>query len=148
VGYTYLHVAIDDYSRVAYVQAHNNETAATLDGYWRRARDWFWLNDMSVDEALTDNGANFCSHAFAAALAERNITHSRTQPYQPQTNSKAERSNQTLTNESLYNYRFKSGTDQRNHLKRWIHHYNRHQHHTTISSPPATLANNLTRTDN
>ena len=50
VGYTHLHVAIDDYSRVAYVEAHDNETAATLVGFWRRAQDWFWSNDMAVDE--------------------------------------------------------------------------------------------------
>ena len=49
-GYTYLHVAIDDYSGVAYVEAHDNETAATLVGFWRRAQDWFWSNDMAVDE--------------------------------------------------------------------------------------------------
>ena len=50
VGYTYLHVAIDDYSRVAYVEAHDDETAATLVGFWRRAQGWFWANDMAVDE--------------------------------------------------------------------------------------------------
>ena len=54
VGYTYLHVAIDDYSRVAYVEAHDDETAATLVGFWRRAQGWFWSNDMAIDEVLTD----------------------------------------------------------------------------------------------
>ena len=53
VGYTYLHVAIDDYSRVAYVEAHDDETAKTLVGFWRRAQGWFWSNDMPVDEVLT-----------------------------------------------------------------------------------------------
>ena len=83
VGYTYLHVAIDDYSRVAYVEAHDNETAATLVKFWRRAQDWFWSNDMAVDEVLTDNGPNFVSGAFAAVLAERTIVHRRTRPYRP-----------------------------------------------------------------
>ena len=58
VGYTYLHVAIDDHSRVAYVEAHDDETAATLVRLWRRAQGWFWSNDMAVDEVMTDNGPN------------------------------------------------------------------------------------------
>ena len=81
VGYTHLHVAIDDYSRVAYVEAHDNETTATLVGFWRRAQGWFWSNDMAVDEVLTDNGPNFVSDAFAELLAERRILHRRTRPY-------------------------------------------------------------------
>ena len=60
MGYTYLHVAIDDYSRIAYVEAHDDETAATLVSFWRRAQGWFWSNDMPVDEVLTDNGPNVC----------------------------------------------------------------------------------------
>ena len=46
VGYPFLHVAVDDYSRVAYVEAHDNETAATLVGFWRRAQDWYWSNEL------------------------------------------------------------------------------------------------------
>ena len=142
-----LHVAIDDYSRVAYVEAHDNETAATLVGFWRRAQDWFWSNDMAVDEVLTDNGPNFVSGAFAELLAERAIVHRRTRPYRPQTNGKAERFNRTLTDEFLYNYKFRSETERRIRLKRWIHDYNCHRHHTAIGGPPASRANNLTRTD-
>ena len=113
VGYTFLHVAIDDYSRVAYVEAHDNETAATLVGFWRRAQDWFWSNDMAVDEVLTDNGPNFVSDAFAELLAERRILHRRTRPYRPQTNGKAERFNRTLADEFLYNYKFRSENERR-----------------------------------
>ncbi|MXW62535.1 MAG: transposase family protein [Acidimicrobiaceae bacterium] len=147
VGYTYLHVAIDDHSRVAYVEAHDNETAATLVKFWRRAQDWFWSNDMAVDEVLTDNGPNFCSNAFAEVLAERRIVHRRTRPYRPQTNGKAERFNRTLADEFLYNYKFRSENERRIRLKRWIHDYNCHRHHTAIGGPPASRVNNLTRTD-
>ena len=80
-GYTYLHVAIDDYSRVAYVEALDNETADTRVGFWRRAQGCFWSNDMAVDEVLTDNGLNFTSDKFAELLAERAIKHRRTRPY-------------------------------------------------------------------
>ena len=86
VGYTLLHVAVDDYSRVAYVEAHDNETAATLVGFWQRAQNWFWSNDMAVDEVMTDNGPDFVSDAFAELLAERRIRHRRTRPYRPQAN--------------------------------------------------------------
>ena len=110
MGYTFLHVAVDDYSRVAYVEAHDNETAATLVGFWRRAQDWFWSNDMAVDEVLTDNGSNFVSDACAELLAERRTRHRRTRPYRPQTNGKAERFNRTLADEFLYNYKFRSET--------------------------------------
>ena len=147
VGYTFLHVAIDDYSRVAYVEAHDNETAATLVGFWRRAQDWYWSNDMAVDEVLTDNGPNFVSDAFAELLAERRILHRRTRPYRPQTNGKAERFNRTLADEFLYNYKFRSENERRIRLKRWIHNYNCHRHHTAVGGPPASRAHNLTRTD-
>ena len=147
VGYTYLHVAIDDYSRVAYVEAHDDETAATLVRFWRRAQDWFWSNDMPVDEVLTDNGPNFCSDAFARVLAQRAIVHLRTRPYRPQTNGKAERFNRTLTDEFLYARRFRSESERRIRLKRWVHDYNCYRHHTAVGGPPASRANNLTRTD-
>ena len=147
VGYTYLHVAIDDYSRVAYVEAHDNETAKTLVGFWKRAQSWFWSNDMPVDEVLTDNGPNFVSDAFADQLAERRIVHRRTRPYRPQTNGKAERFNRTLADEFLYNFKFRSESERRVRLKRWIRDYNCHRHHTAVGGPPASRANNLTRTD-
>ena len=147
VGYTYLHVAIDDYSRVAYVEAHDNETAKTLVKFWRRAQDWFWSNDMAVDEVLTDNGPNFVSDAFAEVLAQRRILHRRTRPYRPQTNGKAERFNRTLADEFLYNLRFRSESERRIRLRRWVHDYNCHRHHTAVGGPPASRANNLTRTD-
>ena len=87
-GYTYLHVAVDDYSRVAYVEACDNETATTLAGFWTRAQDWFWANDMPVDAVMTDNGANFCSGLFAELLARRRIAHLRTRPYRPRLTAK------------------------------------------------------------
>ena len=147
VGYTYLHVAIDDHSRVAYVEAHDDEAAATLVGFWRRAQGWLWSNGIPVDEVLTDNGVNFASDTFAEVLAERSIVHRRTRLYRPQTNGKAERFNRTLSDEVLYKFNFRSEAERRPRLKRWVHDYNYHRHHTAVGGPPASRANNLTRTD-
>ncbi|MGI9613913.1 MAG: IS481 family transposase [Acidimicrobiales bacterium] len=144
VGYTYLHVAVDDYSRVAYVEAHDNEKAETLVGFWRRAQDWFWTRGMPVDEVLTDNGGNFRSDDFADVLAERAIKHRRTRPYRPQTNGKAERFNRTMADEFLYARVFRSENERRQRLDHWIHLYNHHRNHTAIGGPPASRVHNLT----
>ncbi|MCG8649262.1 MAG: IS481 family transposase, partial [Pirellulales bacterium] len=108
VGYTYLHVAVDDYTRVAYVEAHDDETATTLCGFWERAQDWFWARAMPIDEVLTDNAPAFRSIDFNELLAARAIVHRYTRPYRPQTNGKAERFNRTLTDEFLYARVFRS----------------------------------------
>ena len=146
-GCTCLHVAIDDCSRVACVEALDNEKADTLVGFWRRAQRWFWSNDTAVDEVLTGNGPNFASAELAALLAERRVAHRRAQPCRPQTNGKAERFNRTLADEFLYNYKLRSESDRRVRLDRWVHDYNCHRHHTAIGGPPASRAHNLTRTD-
>lgn len=143
VGYTYLHVAVDDHSRVAYVEAHDNEKADTLVEFWNRARVWFRDRGMTVDEVLTDNGPNFTSGLFAEALASYGIAHRRIRPYRPQTNGKVERFNRTMTNEFLYNYRFRSEHDRRRRLDRWVHNYNHHRHHTAIGGPPASRVHNV-----
>ena len=91
LGYTYLHVAVDDHSRLAYVEAHDNQNAQTAAAFYRRCRDWFdRLNVavVAVVAVMTDNAKNFTSTAFADALAERHVTHRRTRPYRPQTNGK------------------------------------------------------------
>ena len=141
VGYSYLHVAIDDHSRLAYVEALDNETADTLVGFFDRARLWF--RSIAVDEIITDNGPNFRSKKFADQLASHAIYHIFTRPYRPQTNGKAERFNRTLTDEFLYNHKFRSEPDRRRRLDRWTHDYNLHRHHTAIDGTPASRVHNL-----
>lgn len=87
-GYTFLHVAVDDHSRLAYVEAHDNERAVTAAGFWRNARDWFDRLNVGIDTVMTDNAKNFTSTAFAEALAENRTKHRLTRPYRPQTNGK------------------------------------------------------------
>ena len=98
---------------------------------------------MPIDEVLTDNGPNFISAKFAELFAERRIKHRRTRPYRPQTNGKAERFNRTLADEFLYARRFRSEIDRRIRLRRWVHDYNCHRHHTAVGGPPASRVNNL-----
>ncbi|WP_420619461.1 IS481 family transposase [Candidatus Poriferisocius sp.] len=88
LGYTYLHVAVDDHSRVAYVEAHDNERGDTAAAFWRNARCWFNKLNVGIDAVMTDNGRNFTSKAFADALAQNRTEHRRTRPYRPQTNGK------------------------------------------------------------
>ena len=143
VGYSYLHVAIDDHSRLAYVEALDNETADTLVGFFDRARVWFRSIGVAVDEVITDNGPNFRSKKFAAQLARRAIAHTFCRPYRPQTNGKAERFNRTLADEFLYSYKFKSEPDRRRRPQTWVHHYNLHRHHTAIGGTPSSRVHNL-----
>ena len=143
VGYTYLHCAVDDHSRVAYVEAHDNERADTLVGFWTRAQDWFWARGMAVDEVMTDNGSNFRSNLFAQILAERAIKHRRTRPYRPQSNGKVERFNRTMADEFLYSFTFRSENERRRRLDRWVHDYNHHRNHTAIGGPPASRVHNV-----
>jgi transposase InsO family protein len=142
-GYTSLHCAVDDHSRVAYVEAHDDETAATLVGFWERALDWFWSKGMVIDEVMTDNGSNFRSRLFAQALANRAIRHIRTRPYQPQSNGKVERFNRTMADEFLYSFTFRSENERRRRLDRWVHDYNHHRNHTAVGGPPATRVHNV-----
>ncbi len=143
VGYTYLHCAVDDHSRVAYVEAHDNEQADTLVGFWSRAQDWFWARGMTVDEVMSDNGSNFRSRVFAELLVERAIRHRRTRPYRPQANGKVERFNRTLADEFLYSFTFRSENERRSRLDRWVHDYNHHRNHTAVGGPPASRVHNV-----
>ena len=143
VGYTFLHAAVDDHSRVAYVEAHDNEQAVTLVGFWARAHAWFAQRGMHVNEVMSDNGSNFRSRIFAAQLADQQIRHLRTRPFQPQPNGKVERFNRTMADEFLYARQFRSEPDRRRRLDRWVHNYNHHRNHTAIGGPPATRVHNV-----
>ena len=99
VGYSYLHVAIDDHSRLAYVEALDNETADTLCGFFERARVWFRSIGIAVDEIITDNGANFRSKKFAAQLARQAIDHIICRPL-PAPNKRQSRTLQTAPSQT------------------------------------------------
>ncbi len=145
VGYTFLHVAVDDHSRLAYVEAHDDERADTTAAFTRRAVEWFWERGMVVDAVMTDNGSAYRSHQVTAALAERSIAHWFTRPYRPQTNGKVERFIRTLMDECAYAAVYRSETQRRRALDRFVHTYNHHRHHTAIGGPPINRVTNLPR---
>jgi len=137
LGYDYLHVAIDDRSRLAYVEALADERGDTTAGFIIRAAAFYASYGITIERVLTDNAKNYTtSHAFAAALAELGIAHRRTRPYRPQTNGKAERFNRTLLDEWAYPRTYLSNEDRLARLPRWFHAYNSRRPHTALGGRP------------
>jgi transposase InsO family protein len=97
-----VHVAVDDTSRLAYVEVLDDERATTCVGFLRRAIRWFATHGITVERVMTDNGTGYRSKAHAAAVADLEVKHLRTRPYRPRTNGKAERFIKTLQVEWAY----------------------------------------------
>jgi transposase InsO family protein len=145
LGYSYLHNAIDDHSRLAYTEILGDERKETAAAFWRRAHTYFTTAGITIRRVLTDNGACYRSHNWRDALAEHDITHKRTRPYRPQTNGKVERYNRTLLDEWAYAQPYKTETERRKAFGPWLHNYNHHRGHTALAGhPPATRVPNLT----
>ena len=139
LGYDFIHVAVDDHSRVAYLEVHDDETGDTCAAFITRAIAWFADHGVTVERVMTDNALNYRrSHAFQRALTDAHVRHLRTRPYRPQTNGKAERLNQTLLREWAYDQPFASNQQRTNSLPDWLHDYNWHRLHTEVNGPPAT----------
>ena len=101
-GWEYLHVCIDDASRVAYTAIHPDETAESAVEFLWHAVAWYAARGMKIERILTDNGSCYTSRKFREACCEFGIRHKRTRPYRPQTNGKAERFIQTALKEWAY----------------------------------------------
>jgi transposase InsO family protein len=145
LGYCYVHSAIDAYSRLAYSEALDDETAQTALAFWARARAFFAGHDITVERVLTDNGSCYKSHAWRDEHRELGIKHSRTRPRRPQTNGKVERLNRTLLEEWAYKRLYTSEKARRAALAGWLHQYNHHRPHTAIGNvPPITRCTNVT----
>ena len=139
LGYDFLHVAVDDHSRVAYVEALEDEQGVTCAGFINRAVAWFASHDVTVERVMTDNALNYRrARSFQQVLADAGIRHIRTRPYRPQTNGKAERFNQTLLNEWAYDQPYDSNQQRLDSLPNWLHDYNWHRLHTEVDGPPAS----------
>lgn len=144
VGYEHVHSAIDAFSRVAYSEILPAEDAECCVGFLERAHDWFAMHGITIERVLTDNGRGYISHAWRDLCAELAIVHTRTRPYTPRTNGKAERFNRTLADEWAYVRAYRRNQDRARALDRWLHTYNHHRSHTALNgNPPMSRLNNL-----
>lgn len=143
--HAFVHTVIDDHSRVAYAEIHDDETAATATGVLRRAVSWFADRGVRVERVLSDNGSAYKSHAWRDTCAELGIRPKKTRPYRPQTNGKIERFHRTLADGWAFNRHYNNESARRAALPAWLRHYNQHRPHTAIGKvPPITrLSSNL-----
>jgi transposase InsO family protein len=148
-GYEYLHVCVDDYSRLAYVELLPDEQGATAARFLERAAGHFERRGVTIQRVLTDNGSCYRSSNFADSCAQLQIRHSRTRPRRPQTNGKAERFIQTLLREWAYARLYATSHERASTLPAWLNHYNYRRPHGSLShQPPATRLNNVLRNYN
>lgn len=131
-GWEYVHVAIDDATRVAYVESLRDETGPTTIGFLRRAVAWFKTLGVRVRRILTDNGSGYLARLFAQACEELRIRHKRTRPYRPCTNGKAERFIQTMLREWAYAVSYPHSRVRAKALPRWVGQYNRRRPHSSL----------------
>lgn len=138
-GYEFVHVAVDDYSRVAYVEILDDERKTTAIGFLERMVAWFADRGITVTELLTDNGSCYVARDFATACAQLNIKHRRTRPRRPRTNGKAERFIQTMLREWAYAAVYRTSIQRALALRPWLDYYNHRRPHGALSHrPPAS----------
>ena len=132
VGWDYVHVAIDDHSRIAFSAIHPNEQGSAVTAFLRAAVADYARLGIRVRRLLTDNGPAYRSLAFARACAELGLKHRFTRPYTPRTNGKAERFIQTALREWAYARAYDSSQHRNRDLLPWLHQYNWHRPHGGI----------------
>jgi transposase InsO family protein len=144
VGWEYVHIAIDDATRLAYVEVLADEKAVTAVGFLRRAIAHFNSYGITVEALLTDNGSPYRSTVHAIACRALSIRHLRTRPYRPQTNGKAERFIRTMLGGWAYGAIYRNSTERNAALAGWIDFYNRRRPHGALShKPPIARLNEL-----
>jgi transposase InsO family protein len=131
-GWEFVHVCIDDYSRLAYVEVLPNERAESSIAFMYRAAAWLRSQGITVERVMTDNGSGYVSKSFRAAVAELRARHIRTRPYTPRTNGKAERFIHTLLREWADARPFTSSYRRRAALPTWLRRYNERRPHAGI----------------
>ena len=131
-GYEYVHVAIDDFSRVAYAEVLPDQRGPTTAHFLRRTLRWFARRGVQVERVLTDNGPAYCSDAFATVATSAQVRLKRTRPRRPQTNGKAERFIQTLLREWAYVTAYTHSWRRIRALKPWLRHYNTVRQHSAL----------------
>ena len=143
-GWEYVHVAVDDYSRLAYAEVLDDETAATAAAFLARAVAFYHRHGIQVERVLTDNGSCYRSVLHALACRQLGIRHLRTRPRRPQTNGKAERFIRTLLQGWAYGPIYGTSHERSRALDGWLWHYNHRRRHSALGhQPPASRTNLL-----
>jgi len=143
VGYEYVHIAVDDYSRLAYAEVLSDEKAATAAAFLRRAVAFYRHHGITVESVLSDNGSCYRARLHALACRRLGIRHSRTRPYRPQTNGKAERFIRTLINGWAYGAIYGSSRERTRALDGWLWYYNHRRRHSALGHQPPVTRTNL-----
>jgi transposase InsO family protein len=139
-GWEFVHTLVDDCSRLAYSEIHDDERAGTVTAFTRRGLDWFLARGIVTERLLSDNAWVYVkNNGLAQLLGERGIAHWRTKPYSPQTNGKVERLQQTMDREWARGLSYRSSADRRAALGHWLDHYNESRRHSALGNrPPMT----------
>jgi transposase InsO family protein len=146
IGFEYVHVMVDDHSRLAYAEVLRSLDATAAVAFLRNAVRWFAERGVRIERVMTDNGSAYVSNAHAACCRELGLRHLRTRPRRPRTNGKAERFIQTLTNEWAYGRIYGSSSERASTLPLYLDHYNfRRPHGSLRHQPPASRVNDLLR---
>jgi transposase InsO family protein len=141
-GFEYCHVAVDDTTRLAYVEILKDQRAGSATGFLRRCVAWFARQGVHIQAVMTDNGSAYVSTLHASVCAELEIRHLRTRPYRPRTNGKAERFIQTLLREWAYVASYPSSQTRASALLAWLEYYNYRRPHSALGHrPPASRLN-------
>ena len=153
IGWEYVHVCVDDATRLAYVEVLSDETALTAIGFLRRAIGFYGRHGIGVQRLMTDNGSAYRSTVHALACRALHVRHLRTQPYRPRTNGKAERFIRTLLGGWAYGAIYGSSAERTRALTGWLDHYNRRRPHRSLNRQPpltrlAQMRNNPPRSYN
>ncbi len=143
VGWEFVHVAVDDYSRLAYAEVLPDEKAATAIGFLRRALRFYARYGIAVEAVLTDNGSAYVSARHALACRGLGIRHLRTRPYRPQTNGKAERFIRTLLAGWAYGAVYRSSAERTEALDGWLGYYNHRRQHAALGRQPPVSRTNV-----
>jgi transposase InsO family protein len=144
VGWEYVHIAIDDATRLAYAEVLADEKASTATAFLGRALAFYTRHGITVQRVMTDNGSAYRSAIHALACHALGLRHLRTRAYRPQTNGKAERFIRTMLAGWAYGAIYRSSPERTAALDGWLYHYNHHRRHRAIGrQPPITRLNNL-----
>ena len=141
VGYRFIHTAVDDRTRLAYSEIHDDELGDTAARFWLRAASWFGARGVRCERVITDNGACYKSRVWHAVCADTGTTVKKTRPRRPQTNGKVERFHRILLEEWAYIRPWTSDQQRTHAYDGFIHFYNHHRAHGSLgwSTPAATL---------